>query len=299
MNWKRNCNVYVICFQNAEHKTTYLIFSNNAILANNKKCVSSNVLKIKFPSGSECFVLFYIKWGQPANNIAADRSLNQTKATDEQIWVCACRPHFCPKPQLVPHVPSCPVPLTCLPHPSVLGAMGQGCTKLPAPDHYLFPLSPAPTSPQRYPIASPAAQHLLLGENRLLGNGFLKQQLWLCYSLNFMLPAWNNAHAWLLAHLCIYNPLENDCPLPTGMCLPFCSLLFMADNTKRFKIESGVCFGVVVVVLVVVVFCIFVCLFNYWSYASTKMEALGGLFWLRQHNLTITWFTLCEYHSSL
>lgn len=102
LNWKRNCNLYVISFQNAEYKTTYFVFSNNAILLN-KKCVSSNMLKIKLPSSS-VWIFFFFKWGQSANNTKADRSLNQTKATDEQIQTRACSPHFC----------SLPIPKQCL-----------------------------------------------------------------------------------------------------------------------------------------------------------------------------------------
>lgn len=138
--------------------------------------------------------------------------------------------------------PSLPCPPSCLPrspaHPeNELCALCPRWSKLPTPVCYFFTLPPRLTYPLRYPIASPAAKHSLLGENLLLGNRFLKQQLWLCYSLNFTLPAWNNERAWLLVHLCIYNPLENDWPLPTGMCLPFSSLLLTADNAERFKPE--------------------------------------------------------------
>jgi len=139
----------------------------------------------------------------------------------------------------------CTCPLSCLrqspAHPDTEPcALCHSWSKLPAPARHFFTLPPVLTYPLRYSVASPAAKHLLLGENLLLGNRFLKQQLWLCYSLNCTLPARNKEHAWLLVHLCIYNPLENTWPLPTGMCLPFSSLLFTADNAARFKIE--VCF---------------------------------------------------------
>lgn len=148
----------------------------------------------------------------------ADPSLSQSD------WgtSCLCVPSCCP----------------CLPCSiTSTGRNAAGCfaallQEAPSPRLLLSPLRPAPAYPLRYPIASPAAAHLLLGENRLLGNRFLKQQLWLCYSLNFTLPAWNNEHAWLVVHMCIYNPRENAWPLLAGACLPFCSLLFTAGNTE-------------------------------------------------------------------
>lgn len=160
----------------------------------------------------------------PAANIFAD-CLCQSIACSTCPFL-PCPPHL---PSSIPSTPRnwavCSVSLLKqTPNPGLL---------------FIYP-PPVLTYPLWYPIASPAAKHLLLGEDLLLGNRFLKQQLWLCYSLNSTLPAWNNERAWLSVHLCIHNPLENDWPLPTGMCLPFSSLLFTADNVERFKIE--VCF---------------------------------------------------------
>lgn len=137
-----------------------------------------------------------------------------------QIIACAMSLSASPLPRL----PPCPA------HPPVL------CGPTGAPVCYSSALPPVPTYPLRYPIASPAAEHLLLGENLLLGNRFLKQLLWLCYALNFTSPAWNNEPMWLGAHLCTHNSLGNDWPLPTRMCLPFSSLLLTAQNAERFKI---------------------------------------------------------------
>lgn len=134
-------------------------------------------------------------------------------------------------------------PCPSLPHPSLAFLHAQPtlcvlCGLAGAPVCYFSALPPVPTYPLRYPIASPAAKHLLLGENLLLGNRFLKQQLWLCYSLNFTSPAWNNEPVWSGVHLCTFNSLGNDWPLPTKMCLPFSSLLLTAQNAERFKIEG-------------------------------------------------------------
>lgn len=112
------------------------------------------------------------------------------------------------------------------------------CGPAGAPVCYFSALPPVLTYPLRYPIASPAAKHLLLGENLLLGNRFLKQQLWLCYSLNFTSPAWNNEPVWSGVHLCTCDSLGNDWPLPTRMWLPFSSLLLTAQNAGRFNIEG-------------------------------------------------------------
>lgn len=112
------------------------------------------------------------------------------------------------------HVPSCRshLPYSVSSTPRNLAVYLVSPLKLPSPSLLCFTLPPIPTYPLRDPIASPAAKHLLLGENLLLGNRIVKQQLGLCYSLNSTLPAWNNEHAWLLVHLCIYNPSKMTDP---------------------------------------------------------------------------------------
>lgn len=145
-----------------------------------------------------------------------------------------------PKPLSALHVPSClsphlPPSLPAQPERERC-ALCHCWSKLPAPVCYFFTLPPMPTYPLRYPVASPAAKHLLLGENLLLGNRFLKQQLWLCHSLNFTLPAWNNEPTSLLEHLCIYNPLKLTDPLEQGcacLLVCYCSQLIMQKGSKQ------------------------------------------------------------------
>lgn len=180
---------------------------------------------------------YYYSWSLTKPNQLMNKHEPMSAAN---IFVCcpsqsiACS--MCPFLPCPPHLPSS-IPT----HPATeLCALRHRWSKCPSPVCHFFTLPPVLTSPLRYPIASPAAKHLLLGENLLLGNRFLKQQLWLCCSLNSTSPAWNNERAWLLVHLCVHNPLENDRPLPTGMCLPFSSLLFTAHKAERFKIEVGV-----------------------------------------------------------
>lgn len=140
-----------------------------------------------------------------------------------------------PRTLPVPHVPLCLAPSLAFLHAQRTLCVHSGPSGAPVCSFSALP--PVLTYPLRYPIASPAAKHLLLGENLLLGNRFLKQQLWLCYSLNFTSPAWNNEPVWSGVLLCTCNSLGNDRPLPTKMCLPFSSLQLTAQNAERFKIE--------------------------------------------------------------
>lgn len=138
-----------------------------------------------------------------------------------------------PRTSPVPHVPLCLAPSLAFLHAQ--HTLCVLCGPAGAPVCSFSALPPVLTYPLRYPIASPAAKHLLLGENLLLGNRFLKQQLWLCYSLNFTSPARNNEPVWSGVHLCTCNSLGNDRPLPTRcacLLVPYSSQPRMQKGSK-------------------------------------------------------------------